>query len=255
MNYELKKVSFVRIWAEALDLFLGNFVPLVVIAVIGVLPLLFFPQPTGPGGEEITLEAAALDLITWFIFLVGVNTLTSALMIEYIYKKYLGLPQTVSRYIETVLSHLPAIIGLSILEALAVVLGFIAFFVPGVYLALSLSLAVEILIIERKGVIESMKRSFFLTQGKKVEILFFTLTLALLSLLFEKTLDLIFSVVDKSQMGVDINVITLLFTQALLTPLGACLFILIYFNIRKEKEGFDREHIIGQIASADREHE
>lgn len=249
MKYEIRKLSFIETWTEAINLYLDNFVPLFMIALISALPLIMLSQPSQAQGAEIPIETAAFSLFIWLSVLVGLSTLSAALQIEFISKKYLKRQQTPAQYIENVLLYIFPIMGLTILQSLVVTLGFMAMVIPGVYLALALSLAVETLIIERKGVIESMKRSFFLTRGKKMEIFFFTLVLTLTSLVLEKVLDLIFSVVDQSQMAVNIESINVLFTQALLAPFAACVFILIYFNCRIEKEGFDLEHMVEQFTS------
>lgn len=249
MKYEIRKLSFVETWTEAINLYLDNFVPLFLIALISALPVIMVSPPSQAQGAEIPMETAVLDLFIWFIVLIGLSTLSAALLIEFISKKYLDRQQTPAQYIQNVLLYIFPIMGLAIIQAVVVTLGFMAMVIPGVYLALALGLAVETLIIERKGVIESMKRSFFLTRGKKLEIFFFTLVLTLVSFVVEKILDFIFSAVGQSQMAVDIETIIILFTQALVAPLGACVFILIYFNYRIEKEGFDLEHMVEQFAS------
>lgn len=249
MKYEIRKLSFIETWTEAINLYLDNFVPLFMIALISAFPVIMISQPSQAQGAELPIETAVFDLFIWFIVLIGLSTLSAALLIEFISKKYLKRQQTPAQYIQNVLLYIFPIMGLAIIQAVVVTLGFMAMVVPGVYLALALSLAVETLIIERKGVIESMKRSFFLTRGKKMEIFFFTLVLTLVSLVLEKVLDLIFSVVDQSQMAVNIETINMLFAQALLAPLAACIFILIYFNCRIEKEGFDLEYMVEQFTS------
>ncbi|MGD2088097.1 MAG: hypothetical protein PVH61_18100 [Candidatus Aminicenantes bacterium] len=249
MKYEIRKLSFVETWTEAINLYLDNFVSLFMIALISAFPLIMISQPSQAQGAEIPMENAAISLFIWLIALVSLSTLSAALLIEFISKRYLKRQQTPAQYIQNVLLYIFPMMGLAVIQAVVVTLGFMAMVIPGVYLALALSLAVETLIIERKGVIESMKRSFFLTRGKKLEIFFFTLVLTLVSLVLEKVMDFIFSMVDRSQMAVNVESINILFTQALLAPLAACVFILIYFNYRIEKEGFDPEHMVEQFAS------
>lgn len=249
MKYEIRKLSFVETWTEALNLYLDNFVPLFMIALISAFPIIMLSQPSQVQGAEMPTGTAVLDFFLWFIVLVSLSTLSAALLIEFISKKYLRKQQTPKQYIQNVLLYIFPIVGLAIIQSVMVTLGFMAMIIPGIYLALALSLAVETLIIERKGVIESMKRSFFLTRGKKWEIFFFTLVLTLASFVLEKVLDVIFSVVDQSQMAVNMETINLLLSQTLLAPLAACIFILIYFNCRIEKESFDLEHMVEEFAS------
>jgi hypothetical protein len=246
MKYEIRKLAFIKTWEEALNLYLANFIPLVVIALFSAFPLLLISPLPQAEGTDITIESPVLAQLIRYFFVMAWSTLAGALLIEFISKKLLGKQQQVSQYIQNIFNRIGPIIGLAIVNAVLVGLGLMAFIIPGVYLALTLSLAVEVLIIEGKGITDSIKRSFFLTQGKKMEIFLFTLILILTSFSLQILLNFIFSIVGQSQKAIDVDAIILLVSQALLAPMSACIFILIYFSSRIEKEGFDLEFNIKQ---------
>lgn len=62
--------------------------------------------------------------------------------------------------------RLPALLGASLLTAAAVVMGGIAFIIPGLYLVVRLSLAVCASVLETKGPVASLKRSWELAGGR-----------------------------------------------------------------------------------------
>jgi hypothetical protein len=117
MKYEIRKLSFVETWTEAINLYLDNFVPLFLIALICAFPVIMVSQPSQAQGAEIPMETAVLDLFIWFIFLVGLSTLSAALLIEFISKKYLDRQQTPAQYIQNVLLYIFPIMGLAIIQA------------------------------------------------------------------------------------------------------------------------------------------
>jgi hypothetical protein len=146
------------------------------------------------------------------------------------------------------------IIGLSILEGFIIGLGLLAFLIPGIYLALALSVAVQVLIVEHQGVTASMKRSFFLTRGNKLEIFGYWLIIILIGFvaneLREMTAGLIVQLDATIQTKIVLFYIIYYLVNILITPIGSCIFILIYFNLKIEKEGFDLEHLVDQFGTS-----
>jgi len=62
------------------------------------------------------------------------------------------------------------VIGVALLEMLAIVGGFLLLVVPGIIVSLMLMVAVPVAIIERPGVMASLKRSAALTKGIKGQL-------------------------------------------------------------------------------------
>jgi hypothetical protein len=251
MKYELRKLSFGETLGQAFNLYVDNFVALFMFSLASSIPMIILTHTVilndrGTAGLNRTLSGLLLIVL----YLV-VNTLCTALTIELISKKYLKHHESIGQYIGHVLPFIFPILGLAILQAIIIGLGFLAFFVPGVYFALGLSVAGQVLIVERKTVMESISRSFFITRGKKLEIAGFWLILVAVNFVARKTLDLVYTLIARMDAVIQTKLI-LAYTLAhlvdiLITPIGACIFILIYFNLRIEKEGFDLEHLVDQF--------
>lgn len=58
------------------------------------------------------------------------------------------------------------LLGLMIIMGIILMVGFVLFIIPGIYLMVVLSLSIPALFFERKGIIESMGRSFRIIKGK-----------------------------------------------------------------------------------------
>lgn len=270
MKYELRYLSFGETLGQTFNLYFDNFIPLIVISFVSTLPgfvfahFVKFSEVGDPSLSQI------LALILFFVLFVGIYMLCSALMIELISKKYLKQHQGVGQYIGNVMPLIFPIIGLSILSVIivggpAVVLfsiagpkaGVLLYIIPGIYLMIGVMLASQVLIVERKKVIESVKRSFFLTKSSKLEIFGFLIIIGLLKrLVIDKLLveGLIFRLIRgmEATFGTKILVAQGVYylVEILFNPITACLFILVYFNLRIEKEGFDLEHLVDQFGTS-----
>jgi hypothetical protein len=247
LKYEIKQLNVLEIWSEAFNLYIDNFKPLILISIIANLPLLLLRhfQPTISVAEtDGAAQVEPLQVLIWLMTLLVINSLTSALLIQFLSKRYLNAKHSVEQYINSIIPILLPIIGISVAVAVIVSIGFMALVIPGIYFTLGLSLAVEVMIIERLSIPESLTRSFLLTKGKKGEIFFYTLIFTILSLMAEKFLSFMIMAAASSQEVFNPQQVVLMLTQVLLTPLGACLFILIYFNIRVEKEAFSVDQLV-----------
>lgn len=248
MRYEIRKLSFGETWSEAFNLYIDNFFPLMLISFISNLPYLLIQYPqTATGAETAADPMDILRSLLWIVFVMAVSSLSSALMLEFVSKKYLKKEQSVNQYINNALGMLGPILALSLLSAVIVGIGFIAFVIPGVYLALGLSLGAEVLIVERRRVMDAISRSLHLTRGKKAEIFMFVVIITIASFMVDKLVNTLLA--PGGQISPGLYQVALLLVQTLLAPVGACVFILIYFNIRIEKEGFNLEHMADQFSS------
>jgi hypothetical protein len=252
MKYEIRKLSFGETFGEAFNLYFDNFGPLFLISLISSIPTILMSQEFNANAAYTEVEQQVIMLrgLLWFLIFIAVNTLSTALMIEFISKKYLKQHQTIGRYIKNVLPFIFPIMGLSIVEAIIVGIGLLAFIVPGVYFALALSVSSQVLIVERKRVFQAIQRSFDLTRGYKLEIFGYLLVLFLISFGIGLLSGQLLNLLENMQVSRQFQILIEHLIQVLIAPIGACLFILIYFNLRIDKEGFALEHLVEQFGSS-----
>jgi hypothetical protein len=82
-----------------------------------------------------------------------------------------GAPVAPGEAVSTGLRFLLPLIGLAIVSALGVWLGLILLIVPGIIVSLMWSVAAPVLVVEKRGVFGSLKRSRDLTRGRRWAIL------------------------------------------------------------------------------------
>jgi hypothetical protein len=238
MDYRVRKLSFGQTWVEAFNLYMDNFLPLLLISFVANLPFLALKYPRSVPESEVLQAANLFTVVLWTMITMTIYSVASAFILIFIYKKYLNQPQSANQYIESVVSLIIPIVGLSVATAVIVGIGFLAMFIPGLYFALGLSLAGGILIIEGKNVSECIARSFWLTRGRKGEIFFYSILFGILSFVVQWVFGQLFASVDFGILALPAEQVTAFFTQVLLAPLSTAIFVLIYFNIRIDKEGF-----------------
>jgi hypothetical protein len=253
MKYELRKLSFGETLGTAFNLYFDNFVPLFVISLVCNFPSLLFLHTSGIGGMGNPPMNKALAGLILVIINLGTSTLCTALIIELISKKYLKQHQGLGQYFQNVLPFIFPILGLTIMELIIIGLGFLAFIIPGIFLALALSVAAQALIVEGQTVMGSISRSFFLTKEKKLEIFGFGLIFFLIFYVIGIILQQFKTMIV--QMGFSFQTRYVLIygidhlVNILIMPISSCIFILVYFNLRIEKEGFDLEHLVDQFGT------
>ncbi len=250
MQYEIKNRSFGETIQEAFKIYKDNFSPLFLIALIGSIPnVLMPPIDSGDLSQATNPQAILVKIVPLFIIFIFLNIFTTALMIEFISKRYMKQNQSPIYYLQNVLQIIFPILGLSILQILIVIVGFIPIiypvfyllFFPVVYFILALSIAPQALIIERKGVIDSIRRSIFLTNGNKLKIFGYMLVYTLFLFAAVVIGRQITLVLERAGATVGIQRLIEHLIQVSMFPVNACLFILVYYNLRIGKEGFKKE--------------
>ena len=111
-------------------------------------------------------------------------------------------------------------------------------------LALGYSISAEVLVIEKRKIRESMKRSRSLTKGKKWYIFLILLVSGIITVCINQAVLALFR-------AVNVDAQTLVYLNyaisAITAPIISCIIVVVYFNIRIEKEGFNIEHLAQQF--------
>ena len=255
MKYELRQLSFGETLGQAFNLYFDNFAALFMIALVSNIPIILVIHTTGLYGLGAMSINRGLSFLLLIVLSLAMTIICTALTIEVISKKYLKQHEGIGQYINNVLPLIFPILGLTIVQSLYIFLGFLALIIPGIYIALGLSLAPQAFIVERLKVMEAIKRSFSLTKDKKLEIFGFALILGGINFGIRKLMEGITPMIAQMDATVQTKLIVLFgiahSLDILVAPISACIFILVYFNYRIEKEGFDLEHLVNQFGSGD----
>jgi hypothetical protein len=165
---------------------------------------------------------------------------------------YLGEPVTIGGTYRYALRRSRSILWITILTALATLLGFILLIIPGIIVLVRLTVAPAALVVEGHRGSSALRRSWRLTKG------FFWRTLGtlLLSGVIAAIVSGIISIPGElavQAMGPDawpVSALVSMLATVLVTPFGMLVVVLLYFDLRIRKEGFDIEVMARELASA-----
>jgi hypothetical protein len=162
---------------------------------------------------------------------------------------YLDRPASVMDSYSKVKGKILGVIGLSLSVGFLVGLACLALIVPGILLAIRWSLGVPAMILEDKGVGDSMSRSSELTKGNRgrifvIWILFIVLAIGV-GLLLQWPVEFASGVkgrtgLQTAPLGWQLaSLIATFLSECLVGPLATIAFSLVYYDERVRKEAFD----------------
>ena len=253
MDYDLRSLTIPELLSRGLGLYLNNFLPLFLIAILANMPMMLFSSLLNKiealeMGEY--LQFLLPFLVVWIIQLMTSVTAAS-LSILVIARRYLGRKADLNYLLPQALKLVLPVMGLGLLNGLAVALGFVFLIVPGFILFSGLSMAQSILVVEKTGIIESMKRSWRLTSGYKFQVFGIMFLTMMIGSICGGFLDMLSTPLLG---GADENSFIALFlpvlTSALVGPFVSSVSVLLYFNLKVEKEGFVLEGLAAQFPEA-----
>ncbi|NLX03822.1 MAG: hypothetical protein GXY33_01625 [Phycisphaerae bacterium] len=193
----------------------------------------------------MALGGAVLMLITVFLIVVGYNLCTGAL-IKAVSEFYLGRDVTVGQVYRAVWPRLGTIIWAAILVAVAVMFGFALLIVPGVIFALWFALTTQVVVLEDKKATAAMSRSRQLASGNLGKVF----GVGFLAMVITWVISIAFGVpaalitgFDGTPSAAQTLVAQLIQTagQIVALPIVTGALILLYYDLRIRKEGFDLE--------------
>ncbi|MBN1972252.1 MAG: hypothetical protein JW787_01335 [Sedimentisphaerales bacterium] len=193
-------------------------------------------------------------IIVGILSLLG-QLLCSGALSKSVSEVYLGNELTVGQAYGYVFPKFLSLLGAGILVALIVYLGFILLIVPGIIFALWLSLTTPAIIIENLRATKGMSRSKALASGNLGKIFSVGFLALLISLLITLPFNFIGGLVGGILFADNLTMITFitqLFSlagQILIVPIGAIAYILLYYDLRIRKEGFDLVMLANSIGS------
>jgi hypothetical protein len=254
MNYELKQYSFGETIGKTFNLYFNNFIALVFVSLLCQIPVALMAQFSGfvdmaRGVTPVIEPGFFIKVGLYIIVAIMATPLITAWVIRLAARKFLEDSPLLERSrTDSVWSLILPIIGLSFLIGLFTMLWSLLLIVPGIIAALSYSVATAVLVLEKQTIRQAIKRSKSLTKGRKGRILGLVIVVGIITVCITKPLGLLIQFMGLPTLVVYyLNIVI----SALTTPIQSCLLVVIYFNLRIEKEGFNIEHLAQQFSLAD----
>jgi hypothetical protein len=226
-----------RILATAWSVYMKNFMPFSTVALVLLLPLLFF-QLFLMSDPSSDLEIEITVIIFAVLGLVLPQLATAVLVYGTIQEMRHHSVSTGEALVRGLQMALPVLV-LVIVASIAIGIGFVLLVVPGFILLVMFWVAIPVAVVERPGIIASLQRSAFLTKGNRWRILGLLAILWLISILISVVLELAFAAAEAGSVYVYIDYVL----TALLTAVFAVVSAVGYHDLRLLKDGVDVETI------------
>jgi hypothetical protein len=214
------------------------------------------PYGNGSSGMNIGLVIGGVvgAIIAGLAFIFG-TILCQAALTKSISEHYLGNDISVGEAYKSVTPKIWTLMGAGILVSLSVFGGMLLLIVPGIIFSLWFALTTPAIIAENTKAKEGMKRSRELARGnlgKIFSVLFLTSIISgIIGMIISVPVSLLSGVVQATQgMGVLSTVVSQIGSMSgniIAAPIGAAAAILLYYDLRIRKEGFDLEMLANEI--------
>lgn len=225
---------------------------LLMILVRDVLPQLAISADADPLS---LLLPTMIGLMLLLLLTALAQQLSIGALAKCVSESYLGNEATVGQVYRFVWPKLWRLFGVSLLVGLIQFAGFMLLIVPGVIFSVWFILTSQTIVIEDRGAIEAMGRSKALVKANFWRILGLAVVIILITWIvsaiftyagiliakFIKFENPLLSVLIAQPFG--------LIGQVLAAPIGATAFVLLYYDLRIRKEGFDLEMLARSIGS------
>lgn len=195
-----------------------------------------------------TILASALTAI----FLLVASVIMQGALIFAAVRDFNGEHATLGECLRIGLRYFFPLLGLGILVGLGVMAGLLLLIIPGLLLALGWSIAAPIMIIEQRGITDSIGRSWDLTSGYKRWILLLWIILMIISFIIGGIMGAFTLIAgDPTTILLEggsnsyyiLNALVSAIAQALTTMISTAGVAAIYYEIRQIKEGVGAESL------------
>ena len=200
--------------------------------------------------DAVTGQIVAVGLVFVLIQLLIVQPFLVAALTRAAADAYLGERVSIGTVSRFAVSRLPAILLITIITLILTLLGFILLIIPGVIAAIRLTLAPAILVVEDIRGTRAVGRSWDLTRNHAWRV-FGTLVLSgLISTIGVAVVTLPTEFIA-TLMGPDgwlVSTVGQLIATVVTTPFSILIIVLLYFDLRVRKEGYDIEVMAQELA-------
>ncbi|MCP4181119.1 MAG: hypothetical protein GY756_25420 [bacterium] len=277
MAKKRKYLTIDKVFGECFNLYFKNILKIITPIAVVIIPFmfLFYKWFQTILNEDYTYDQYPPELIVGMILFSLLYFLVFFIEIKIISNAYLDKKESIPEIIQDALKRFFPFFLANILLALGYIGGFLLLIVPGYILLFGWSVAHAVFVIEKKGPINSIKRSWELTKGHKGIIflvyllLYFTMYFIFL-VLYIITIIIVMFILTLSAEGITgamqgefgtdtfgylipIIFVVISFIYIFLIPLYPTFITVIYYNLKKEKENFATEQLADSFLEDDSE--
>jgi hypothetical protein len=236
----LRPRSATEIIDASFQLLRRHYTQLVAVAVVALLPYIVLVAVTG--GTGTASPSALLVVLAQYLC----AALAEAAVIVGVSQAYLEGSVDIQHALVSTAGRLPTILLAGFFRGMAVMVGFLALFFPGIYVLLRTFAIIPVVVLEERSAGESFRRSWDLAKGEVWKV-FVTLLLAwLIFFVLYLLLAMIAGMLASRNERASSLIVAILL--ALVYPITGVVTTLLYYDIRVRREGFDLELLAREAA-------
>ena len=169
---------------------------------------------------------------------------------------YLGSEPDPRESLRYAWSRIGSLVWLIVLMGFLLFFAFLALVVPGIWLSVSWSMAIPVILVERARGWNALKRSFQLVRGRWWQTLLALIVAFVLAAIVQFVLAFLVGLVvivgdtDSVVLAVFLNTVTSAISSVITTPFIAAIYVLVYYDLRVRKEGYDLELMASGLGDA-----
>jgi hypothetical protein len=229
---DLRARSNVEIIDAAFRLYSQNFSIYFALGLIGALPSLVNIVGTQTVQQyllahTVTFAIATLVAVIISMIMYGAYILLTADL-------YHGRPANLERTLSQALRRVIPLFAANVITGFAMMLGFIALIIPGIYVTIRLSMVTPAILLEDVGIGVALSRSFTLTKGHMGRIVLMLVAVFAISII-NLLLIRLFPALIPGITGMVVGYLT----AACLAPLLSIIWTITYYDLRIRNEGYD----------------
>lgn len=233
-------------------LFIGiTAVPQILVLAIQLGRLLFFGAPGSNGSPQAPGVAVLVTLVVGLIAYIAM-LFSQAATILAVSDLYLSRFVSISDCLRRAWGEILTVFGVGLLNGLAILAGFIALVIPGVYIGCRLCVSVPSALIEQRGPRDAISRSWNLTKDHAARafvllLLYFAIAMAgglLIGIPFGVATVVYRNNPAALQTSMALNQVASAVINTLVVPILLIATSVFYFDLRVRKEAFDLQFMM-----------
>lgn len=244
MNNDPRIFSPGVILGKSFQLYLNNFVVLFLASFIVKLPANIFTLWGYSSGvfnfNELTNNRGAAMFIFSNMFISAVfEVIASGIIILIISERFWGRQVDIQKIVRSSFTYIGSLFALAVMLVGLHAMGFMVMVVPGIIIAIGLSCAVPVLVLEKTSVFNALFGSWQLTRGLKIHlagVLAGVVGIVMgINILFQGGVaGIAKEILPENPMFLEVILATIINDGS--TPFMACVGVVIYFTIKKLRE-------------------
>ncbi len=269
----LRPLSYGDLLDELFDLYKKNFllfsgivglvyIPFALLSTIAMLPMINMMGNMGPGSTPsdpsamfsslipIYIKFAAIAIVAGIFQVAAMGAITWAIS-----STYLGKKPTILASYKAVIPRLLPLIVTGIIAYMMVIAGTIACILPGIALSVFLAFTTQAIMLENKSYFNAIGRTFELSAGAFWQIFVIGLLAMLLVYFIQLAVYLPFQFATAAAASNPSLMTAIFLVQGLFSgiansvalPILLSALVLLYYDVRVRKEGFDIEMLAASI--------